>query len=251
MSHNINGLIYEQSIHSVISEVGTKIKVVGDAPTAGFNAHDTDMKLDIMGQMIDLEIKADLNAQMGGTSFSYDMATGEFKPVKPIPEEDLNLILKEMSFYTSGMNTLIEEVRKSSPKSYNEKNGFPLATTKKTWERIREENYLLPLNAKVKRNTEFLHDHYSKKGVNYIQIGGAGLFYLKENPLSLPVPQLAGDMTLEIRPGRSGSTLREHRGDYHEFVSVGIRVQGRLKFKGKSPYTLDDPESLQQLEQML
>ena len=58
-------------------------------------------------------------------------------------------------------------------------------------------------------------------------------------------------MTLEIRPGRSGSKIKEYRGNFYEIVGAGIRVQGRLKFKGKSDFTLDDPNSIKELERLI
>jgi hypothetical protein len=60
----------------------------------------------------------------------------------------------------------------------------------------------------------------------------------------LPIPQLDGEIDIELRPGRSGTKTRR---DGTFVVGAGIRVQGRLKFNGSSPYTLDDPESIKQM----
>ena len=143
---------------------------------------------------------------------------------------------------------LIDKIKTMAPVSYNSKNnGFPLATTKETWSKLQKEGYLIPLNTKIKRDASFIHEHYSKKNVNYIQIGGSGFFYLKDNPLNLPIPQLTGEIDIEFRPGRSGAKYKEYRNETYGFVGVGLRIQGRLKFKDKSPYTLDDPESIQSM----
>jgi len=112
------------------------------------------------------------------------------------------------------------------------------------WVAAKKNGLLKPLNVKIKRSTQFIINHYKKKGVNYIQIGGAGLFYLADNPANLPVPRLDGEINIELRPGRSGSKMRK---DGTKVAGVGLRVQGRLQFDGTSPYTLDDPESIRDM----
>ena len=74
-----------------------------------------------------------------------------------------------------------------------------------------------------------------------MQIGGAGLFYLDENPANLPITKLQGDIDVELRAGRSGSTLNAAG---QRRVSGLLRVQGRLKFDGKSPIDLEHPHTL-------
>ena len=118
---------------------------------------------------------------------------------------------------------------------------FPSSCKKETWNAARSSGLLKPVNTKVRRDTSFLVDHYSKKGVDYIQIGGAGLFYLKDNPAGLPVPQLKGEIDIELRAGRSGSRLNA---DGVSYVGASLRAQGRLKFEGSSPYTLDSKQSI-------
>ena len=78
-----------------------------------------------------------------------------------------------------------------------------------------------------------------EKKCYYIQIGGAGLFYLKSNPLNLPIPQLTIPMAIELRLGRAGSKPDKQLGV--DVASGNIRAQGRLdsKSKIKSPYSLD------------
>ena len=77
-----------------------------------------------------------------------------------------------------------------------------------------------------------------------MQIGGAGLFYLDENPANLPVPKLEGEIDIELRAGRSGSTLNAAG---VRRVSGLLRAQARLKFKGESPISLDSPSGIAKL----
>ena len=96
----------------------------------------------------------------------------------------------------------------------------------------------------MQQDAEFICEHYRKKGINYIQIGGAGLFHMGENPANLPIPKLEGAINLEVRAGRSGSRKGK---DGIERVSGGLRVQGRLQFDGKSNYTLESVESIKEM----
>lgn len=97
---------------------------------------------------------------------------------------------------------------------------------------------LVPLNGKIEAPINFLYDHYEEKNCYYIQIGGGGLYYLKSNPLKLPIPQLQMTFSIELRLGRSGSTYRSSL--KAEVASGNIRVQGRLGGKLiQSPYSLD------------
>ncbi len=68
-------------------------------------------------------------------------------------------------------------------------------------------------------------------------MGGAGLFYLKRNPLNLPVPQLSSKFNVELRLGRSGSSYVA--AVKTNVASGSIRAQGRLDGKVSSPYSLD------------
>ncbi len=97
----------------------------------------------------------------------------------------------------------------------------------------------------VKKNTKFIIDHYKDKGIHYMQIGGAGLFYLDQNPANLPVPKLDGEIEIELRAGRSGSSLNA---DGTRRVSGLLRAQARLKFKGWSPITLDSQIGIEKIK---
>ena len=104
---------------------------------------------------------------------------------------------------------------------------------------------LKPINAKIKKNTQFIIDHYKDKGIHYIQIGGAGLFYLDQNPANLPIPKLEGEIDIELRAGRSGSSLNAAG---QRRVSGLLRAQARLKFKGSSPISLDSEVGVAQIK---
>ena len=103
---------------------------------------------------------------------------------------------------------------------------------------------LRPINAKIRKDAEFIINHYKKKNIHYIQIGGAGLFYLDRNPANLPVPKLQGEIDIELRAGRSGAKVNSAG---VPMVGGLLRAQGRLRFEGSSNFTLDNPDSVRRL----
>jgi len=107
-------------------------------------------------------------------------------------------------------------------------------------------------------DTNFILQHYKSKDVDYIQIGGKGLYYLSSNPANLPVPQLANvGLVIEMRPGKAGSKKDKKTGipirtpsatGEGDFIkaSAPFRTSARLDAKKLAPsdYTLDDPASI-------
>ena len=111
-------------------------------------------------------------------------------------------------------------------------------------------------------DTGFILQHYKSKKVDYIQIGGKGLYYLSSNPANLPIPQLGNTgLVIEMRPGKSGSkkTIDPETGERvpvrtpsdtgeGDFIkaSAPFRTSARLDGAGLAPsdYTLDDPASI-------
>jgi len=90
----------------------------------------------------------------------------------------------------------------------------------------------VPLKAKV------IADFYNSKGVNYIQIGGSGLYHLNTDPLDLGTPAFTGEINIEIRikPDGDGggystsksytSAMRKAGGQ--EFVDKLLIVQDKI-----------------------
>jgi len=124
----------------------------------------------------------------------------------------------------------------------------------------------------------FIHKLYARKETYYIQVGGKGLYYLAENPLNLPVPQFPSKAALIYRPKPSASkklpptpeqAARGEKGDINygweskdprpegerddrNYSPYGgtFMIQSKLPTGGnlpKSPYTLDDPASIEAL----
>lgn len=236
MSSNIEGFKYEEEVVSTLVESGFAGNITEGAGASSAHA---DADIVVAGEKYLVEVKKDLYAQMGGTSIRY--VNGSFEPVgvAVADEETYQLILSALEPKREAIEHLLDGLGVAS---------FPSSCEKKVWNAARSKGLLKPVNTKVRRDTSFLVDHYSKKGVDYIQIGGAGLFYLKDNPANLPVPQLKGKIDIELRAGRSGSRLNA---DGIPYVGASLRAQGRLKFEGSSPYTLDNKQSIIKMLEVL
>ena len=67
--------------------------------------------------------------------------------------------------------------------------------------------------------------------------------------LNLPIPELQGEINIEMRIRYAGgkSTYKDDKGNIYDIRNGGLALIGRLKTKGKSDYTLDDPESIRQM----
>jgi len=113
---------------------------------------------------------------------------------------------------------------------------------KLVWDEAVKKGYVAAANFNIEADTSFVEQHYNAKGVYYIQIGGAGLFYMGKNPAKLPVPKLDGAIKIEARPGAAGSGGKQYR-------TFGFRIQGRFVNKKaySSSYTLDDAQSIRAL----
>lgn len=244
MSVGSGGIDYENKVLAKVKPQITKIPnmKLKAGSTAAFSSSEPDLVILIGDKKLNIEIKEDSKAQMGGGSYNYDKSSGTFSlstKTKIDPSIDSKL-KEELSTKKKDLNKLLDYTKKNDSTVLAENvTGLPLKASKTMWEELTANKFLVPLNAKILVPVFFLYDHYAKKNCYYIQIGGAGLFYLKKNPLNLPIPQLKISMAVELRLGRAGSKLDRKLGVY--VASGNMRAQGRLDSKTKitSPYSLD------------
>jgi hypothetical protein len=238
MSNNKNGFEYENIVIDCLKQVEIN-GLISEA--AGSSSWGSDADFTINNKTYNLEIKLNSGAQMGGTSIKLE--NGIFTICNKIDDELKKLINETMGYHLSPLKNLVDFINKEENKKLT---GFPLTCKKSSWENARNEKLLI--NDKILFNVDFICEHYAKKNTFYIQIGQAGLFYMKNNPANLPIPKLDGEVYIEIRTGRSGSK-KTSTGE--EVVAAGIRVQGRLKTNCQSDYTLDNVESIKKLIQVV
>jgi len=231
MGNNIEGFEYENTVISALIESG----YCGDIKQgAGSSAADADADILLANTRYLVEVKKDSGAQMGGTSVRY--VDGAFTVASDAVDKDTQqMIIEALSPKVEAIEAMLHRIGSQK---------FPTSCSKEVWTAAKNEGYLKPINAKIRKDADFIINHYRKKGIDYIQIGGAGLFYMGNNPANLPIPKLEGEIDIELRAGRSGSKVNA---EGIRVVGGGLRAQGRLKFKGTSPYSLDDPASIKKM----
>lgn len=241
------GLDYELKIYKAIQQSGVDFFKPGSKPAAGFsNVGSGDIEGKLNGKSFNIEVKLSADDQMGGGSFNYNMRTKKFIAAKPMDPADEELLLSAVQQKTSALDAYIEAARKLEPVQYHKDiDGIPIKVSKAGRDILKSKGLLKDINTKVITSAAFIEKHYNKKNVYYIQIGGAGLFYLGKNPFNLPIPRLKGEIQVEIRLAYSGT--KGSFPDGTETRTAGLRFQGRLRTKGKSPHTIDTVDGIQKL----
>ena len=250
MSIGAGGLEYEtavvDSVKQAIPHFQERVKFTNlNYATAGYSSVGIDLELQVNGEPFNIEIKQNKDAQMGGTSIRYNPATDSAEIVNrdTIDDEAEPYFLNAIQSKKDAILAFLDYMRKQEPLELHSKipERFPISgVTKQAWTNAVKDGYLNSLNETVKFNdTSLITKAYNLKQVYYIQVGGAGLFYLNENPYDLPVPKFEGQIQIEFRLGRSGSKSRKFGDTTIETVGAGYRCQGRLKTHIKSNLSLD------------
>ena len=217
---------YEQKIHSNFLEAGIRV----DPLHLGSSNVDPDICAYLNTSKVLIEAKANKNAQMGGTSWHYDKVSGSITPVNSSKHDEL--ISKAILERKAAIDIYLDNLGATS---------IPLTTTKDKRSELKASGLQAAIESSVAVPISFLIDHYNKKGIYYIQIGGQGLFFMGSNPHNLPIPEITGEMKVELRLGYGGGKPTT------SIRSAGLRVQGRLKTFNRSPYTLDVIDDIKQL----
>jgi len=254
MAASIGGIEYERSVVDVLKRVIPKIKK-GDVRfidvscgTAGFCRYGIDLELDVAGNDFNIELKQNTKAQMGGTSVRYDPQSdrAEIVNTESIAEEFKPFFVSAVKSKKENVTKFIDFIKQQEPLELHSKipYRFPLSSiTKEAWNAAVSQGYLKTLNEKVRfKDSSIVSNAYNKKNVYYIQIGGAGLFYLNKNPYNLPIPQFEGEIDIEFRLGPSGSKPKVINGETYRVLAAAYRAQGRLVTKIKSNLSLDNEE---------
>jgi hypothetical protein len=246
LGHNVGGLEYEKKIRNCVKQVNlNNVKLLSD--NGGFNCNDVDLQLLINGKNTNFEVKCK-DAQMGESSYSYlQNRSPKFVPTTEKADPDISdIIISELKNMEGSILELFDYLKQQEPVHYHcPIDGLPLRVTKRAWTRAISDKKILPINARIQFDERIIEHHYNTRNVFYIQIEDLGLFYLKENPLNLPIPRLQGNVLIEVRLKRGGSSLLKSIGE--NAATVVLRASGRLKFKGKSEYSLDCPEKISKL----
>jgi hypothetical protein len=245
------GLAYEAKVRSTVEKAlkAGKLKKSHNLKPddgGGYDNSVVDMYMTVVlppKTEVPIEIKMDANAQMGGPSVKINKGKDEYtfsKAGEALEQDVQDMIIDAVKGKEKDIRKYIKRLKQEEPKELHQANAdyeVPFKVSKEAWGTLQKEGMLKPINVKVKYNTKFIHDWYAKKKCYYIQIGKSGLFYMKKNPLNLPIPQLSADIEIYIRLTRSGSGGTKAFPDQR---SSSIRCIANLKAKGKSDYSLDN-----------
>ena len=250
-ARNDGGLAYEKSVLAALTAAQVPGLEFEADTSAGFsNQGAGDIEATFNGKTFNIEVKSGAKDQMGGTSIRANFDTNEYQIVNSEAVDPAAVPFYEAAIAEKAEDFARwrEHVSQFAPEEINQiPNSIPFGSvTVEAWDSAQQNGLLLPLNkAEQFSNVNAIVAHYNKKGVYYIQLGGAGLFYLGKDDIGLGVPALEAAMQIEFRLGPSGSKPNK-RFDV-KTRGAGYRCQGRLKSKIKSPYSLDDPASIRAL----
>ena len=236
------GIDYEDKVFQTLEEATRAMCGVtvlrGASHTFSNQGHD--LTLQVGSRQHGVEVKMDIEAQMGSTSLHYCANSHEFTVVRSDLDPHLVALMRiALGEKVEAFERLFDFLRSETPTQFHQRTvgGFPMTVHRSAWARASGSGLLRPTYVMVDHDASLIEHHYAVKGVHYMQIGGSGLFYLGDNPLDLPVPRLQGAIRVEIRPAPSGS--RYDRAQRTKVVAVSLRATARLQCPLTSPYTLD------------
>ena len=214
------GFIYETKIHKALK--AEDLVPAGFTP-AGSDANAPDAMFLYGGKDNKLEIKLDLKADYGQGSLSYDFKTKKWGlgGAKTASAQEMRDLLNAV-----GILKFVKQ--KWGDKGAPNKGQIP---SKSFTDDMVKSDYARFKDAFLPINTRALWDYYATKKTYYIQVVGYGLYYMKENPANLPVPQFNPKLRIRIRVKRGGSRPI----DNYRFTTA-LQVVTKPK---KSPYDLD------------
>jgi len=257
------GLAYERKVHEVVKSAKVPGLFAGGRPAPGYsNQGAGDLEATYKGagdkkpRPFNVEVKLSADEQMGGGSFRYDMASGIFTPVpdrktgeNKFDPDDLEIMIKTAKTKAPAINDYIKAARKTEPVEFTKHiSGVPIKVSLTARDELRDRKLTNKIATNIKMTTRFIVNHYNRKGVYYIQVGGAGLFYMGKNPFKLDVPELKGEIQVEMGLRFAGGKLFFNtEPERIEARSASLRFQGRMITKSKSKYSLDKVEDVEAL----
>lgn len=250
-ARNDGGLEYESAVLTAMSQAQVPGLEFQADTSAGFSSHgEGDIEASYNGSKFNIEVKASINDQMGGGSVAFDGNNWRPSPKLAAGTEpdDLALILKAAEGAEQALAAYLQELSTKEPQEFHAKNtGIPFVAEYNAREELKASGHHKALNQIVTLDERYIVNLYNKKNVFYIQVGGAGLFHLGSDPLNLGVPPFKGTVNVEMRIGFAGTPVKIP--GYPDLTArrAEYRCIGRMKTNSKSPYTLDDPESIRTL----
>jgi hypothetical protein len=237
------GRAYEKGLHAKIKNIVGPHITVHDQK----GGHAPDVELSRTANptsIIGLEVKNKSTDTMGGTSLRFQNKELSDTPVKPVDAFDMvfpeikNRITDPILNYIPRANELILAFNNENTEcNYEDISGFPAKIPVAVRIQLRREGLQKRIQSFYQFDMDPWKSFYRSKGNSYIQIGDKGLFHLGENPWNLPVPELKGEISFEVRLYAAGTHGRPYAG-----VEIALKFK-RLKCD-VSPYNLNREEDI-------
>jgi hypothetical protein len=238
------GVLYEANLYGMFTSALSAVLTV--LPQAGGHGIDIPFVHPACPRPLGIEAKRRHTDTMAGTSLRFSDGALCETPVKPVDAFNTvfpairDRITQPILDYMRRANELILAFNTTAPVHYKPVTGFPAIIPVPVRKQMIAEGYQKKIQSTYDFSLEAWKAFYRAKGSSYIQIGDRGFFHMGENPLNLPVPELLGSISLEVRLYAAGTNGNPY-----------ARVEIALKFKRLSctvsPYTLDNPAHIAQL----
>ena len=235
------GVVYQHKIYEIFSKAVPSSILVHSEEKNGI-----DIPFSIVSKndnIYGVEVKQKHTDTMAGTSLRFANNILSETPVKSVDAFDTvfpairTRLTDPLSAYVQRANVLILEHNAEHNTTFKPIAGFPADIPVAVRIKLKTEGLQRTIQSFYAFNLDAWKAFYIKKGSDYIHIGNKGLFHLGKNPLNLPVPELTGTISIEVRLLAAGTNGKP----------IG-RVEIAVKFKdlkcSSSPYSLDNAQQI-------
>ena len=235
---------YEQQIRDLL----LKTRLAGPIGKSNKNPRNRwapDADINLYGELLNVEIKAQANALFGSLSARFDLEkgfTGFTTDAAVLDPEFYDIMANAVRENENEVKELIKFI--VSKDKYAEPK-FPMVMRKSLYDKYSSKITKTYFTGKIPISV--IHDLYASKNVYYMQIGNRGLYSLKKNYNFMPkdIPQLVGEIEFQIRP-KPGSGFRGGVKTAKITMSVDFKFNIPSSLKN-SPYSIDSEEGIKNL----
>jgi hypothetical protein len=233
------GLSYENQVRYAVRQAARSIPHLSVSSIGGkTQASVPDLTLILPNGRFPVEIKLNGRAQMGNPmNVLYKNGEFDVRHDDTVDAGVEEMVLEALAKKKRDFDRFLDFVSSVKPAYNLQADSIPVTCSKKAWDLAVTRGLVRGLNSRVRTSSDVISRWYQKKGVHYIQIGDQGLFHMGRNPLRLPVPDLRGDVDMEIRLAHHGAKPNKLVGSR---VTGDLRCIARLIAREKSEFSIDN-----------
>ena len=166
-----------------------------------------------------------------------------------------NVLKKNYSFLSTLQKNLLDKAKKPM-KEYRKKAGelgADLDLYDRTglipatiYQQLKELGFQKKVTQSINTNQAIISELYANKvpPTFYIQLKDSGMFYMGQNPLGLPMPELTGNVDVVLSVSKGSKSMQNGI----EMRAVNLRIKpSNLTNVGKSDYSLDNVSDIKKL----